>query len=510
MFKKVLVANRGEIAVRIIRACRDLGIQAMAIYSDADCYAQHVRLADEAYHIGPSVSAESYLNIEKIVAVAQQCGAQAIHPGYGFLAENAAFAHAIDRAGLVFIGPPPKAIEMMGDKMAARAAMIKSGVPIVPGTQTDVKDELESARLAESIGYPILIKAAAGGGGKGMRIVKDKSEIKSALRAAASEAKTAFGDARVYIEKYLDQPRHIEIQIIADRHDNCVYLGERECSIQRRHQKVIEEAPSPIIDEAMRKQMGEAAVAAARACGYFNAGTVEFLVDKNRKFYFLEMNTRLQVEHPVTEMITGLDLAVEQIKIAAGEKLSFGQTDIAIRGHAIECRIYAEDPVDFLPSTGTIRNYREPAGPGIRIDSGVTAGSEISVFYDPLMAKLIVYGRNRTQAIARMKRALAEYLITGVTTNISFHKKILDHPAFIKGDLSTHFIEQFYEKPDDLTEDQHLAVAIAAVMEDYRTKNKTRNFAPASQGYIKARGFGAATGWKQSGRPAIRRDLRNR
>ena len=476
MLKKILVANRGEIAVRIIRACRDMGIKSIAVFSDADKYAQHVRLADEAYNVGPSPSAQSYLLIDKIIDIAKRSGAEAIHPGYGFLAENPVFAQKVTDAGLEFIGPSAGAIRMMGDKMAARKAMIKSGVPIVPGTESPIEGEEKSLAIAEKIGFPILIKAAAGGGGKGMRIVKSADDMKSAIRGAASEAKTAFGDDTIYIEKYLPQPRHIEIQIIADKHGNYVYLGERECSIQRRHQKVIEEAPSPVVDDTMRRKMGQAAVAAAKACNYINAGTVEFLVDAKMNYYFLEMNTRLQVEHPVTEMITGLDLAVEQIRIASGENLSFSQDDITITGHAIECRIYAEDPVDFLPATGVINHYREPAGPGVRVDSGVYGGAEISVYYDPLIAKLITYGQNRLQAIARMKRALNEYLITGVTTNIGFHKKILEHPAFIDGKLSTHFIEDHYEKPDDLTDEDNLAIAVAAVLEEHRRTNFTISF----------------------------------
>ncbi len=496
MFKKILIANRGEIAVRIIRACRDMGIKSVAVFSDADRYAQHVRLADEVYHIGPAPSAQSYLDIQKIIDTALTSGAEAIHPGYGFLAENAVFAAKVKEAGLEFIGPPAEAIEMMGDKMAARRAMIDSGVPVVPGTEQPIQGEQQSLETAKKIGYPVLIKAAAGGGGKGMRIVKSADEMKSAIRGAASEAKTAFGDDRIYIEKYLPEPRHIEIQILADKHGHCIYLGERECSIQRRHQKVIEEAPSPVIDEKMRQRMGEAAVAAAKACNYFNAGTVEFLVDTDLKYYFLEMNTRLQVEHPITEMITGIDLAVEQIKIAAGEKLTINQADIKLRGHAMECRIYAEDPVDFLPATGTIRNYREPAGPGVRIDSGVYAGAEISVYYDPLIAKLITYGKDRDQAIARMRRALTEYLITGVTTNISFHLKLLEHPEYIKGKLSTHFIEQYYEQPEQLTDQHHLAIAVAAVLDDYKNKNKTLSFKKG-----KTKKAGISSGWKLSGRP---------
>jgi acetyl-CoA carboxylase biotin carboxylase subunit len=473
MFKKILIANRGEIAVRVIRACRDLGIRSAAVFSEPDRGALHVRLADEAYPIGPAPSSESYLVIEKIIDAARKSGAEAIHPGYGFLAENAAFAQACSDAGLIFIGPPPSAIKIMGDKMAARTAMKTAKVPIVPGTENPIDDETDAARVAERIGYPILIKAAAGGGGKGMRIVNAQSEIKSAVRGARSEAKSAFGDDRIYIEKYLVQPRHIEIQIIADSHGNCVYLGERECSIQRRHQKVIEEAPSPLVDSAMRKKMGEAAVAAAGSAGYVNAGTVEFLADNDRNFFFLEMNTRLQVEHPITELVTGIDLAVEQIRIAAGEALSFSQDDIVIRGHAIECRIYAEDPGSgFLPSTGTLCAYQEPAGPGVRVDSGVYEGAEISVYYDPMISKLLTYGKDRAFAISRMLRALDEYRIWGVTTNIDFHKTILRHPEFIAGHLSTHFIDIHYKQSDGPPEKLAEAAALAAALVEHQSRNR--------------------------------------
>ncbi|OGC90877.1 MAG: acetyl-CoA carboxylase biotin carboxylase subunit [candidate division Zixibacteria bacterium RBG_16_53_22] len=473
MFTKILIANRGEIAVRIIRACRDLGIRSVAVFSEPDRGALHVRLADEAYPIGPAASSESYLVIEKIIEAARKSGAEAIHPGYGFLAENAAFAQACVDSGIVFIGPPPSAIRMMGDKMAARTVMKAAGVPIVPGTENPIDDDIGAIKIAAWIGYPILIKAAAGGGGKGMRIVHDQSEIKSAVRGAKSEAKSAFGDDRIYIEKYLAKPRHIEIQVIADSHGNCVYLGERECSIQRRHQKVIEEAPSPLVNPSMRKKMGQAAVAAARAAGYVNAGTVEFLADDHRNFYFLEVNTRLQVEHPVTELVTGIDLAIEQIKIAAGEKLSFSQGDIKITGHAIECRIYAEDPSSgFLPSTGILSVYHEPAGPGIRVDSGVYEGAEISVYYDPMISKLLTFGKDRLQATARMLRALEEYRISGVTTNIDFHKTILRHPEFIAGRLSTHFIDMYYKPSDEFPENLAEAAAIAGALMEHQAQNK--------------------------------------
>lgn len=502
MFTKILIANRGEIAVRVIRACRDLGIKSAAIYSEPDRTSLHVRLADEAYPIGPAASSESYLVGEKIIDVARAAGAQAIHPGYGFLAENAAFAAACKKAGLVFIGPPPSAIEMMGDKMAARTAIKKAGVPIVPGTESAIEDESAVVDIAERIGYPILIKAAAGGGGKGMRIVHENSEIKAAVRGAKSEAKSAFGDDRIYVEKYLAKPRHIEIQVIADSHGNCVYLGERECSIQRRHQKVIEEAPSPLVDPAMRKMMGQAAVSAARAAGYVNAGTVEFLADNSKSFYFLEMNTRLQVEHPVTELVTGIDLAVEQIRIAAGERLSFSQDDIAIKGHAIECRIYAEDPASgFLPSTGTITMYQEPAGPGIRVDSGVYEGAEISVYYDPMISKLLAYGKSRAQAISRMQRALSEYRISGVATNLEFHKVILRHPEFEAGNLSTHFIEDHYAPSETGRHALHQAIAVVAAIAEHQERNRLAVSAVKKNGFSK---------WKNAGRSLMIKNFARR
>ncbi len=493
LFKKILIANRGEIAVRIIRACGDLGLQSAAVFSEPDRTSLHVRLADEAYPIGPAASSRSYLAIHKIIDAARKSGAEAIHPGYGFLAENPRFARACAENGLVFIGPTPSAIEMMGDKMAARKAMIAAGVPIVPGTEEPVSDEKDALKTAKKIGYPVLIKAAAGGGGKGMRIVASENEMKAAIRGAKSEAGSAFGDDRIYIEKYLARPRHIEIQIMADSHGSCVYLGERECSIQRRHQKVIEEAPSPLVDPEMRQRMGQAAVAAAKAAGYVNAGTVEFLADDNKNFYFLEMNTRLQVEHPVTELVTGRDLAVEQVRIAAGEKLSFSQGEIEMNGHALECRIYAEDPASgFLPSTGTLRGYHEPSGPGVRVDSGVYEGAEISVYYDPMISKLLAHGRDRAQAIARMKRALHEYRISGVATNIEFHKVIMNHPEFVKGHLSTHFIDDHYKtavkQPGHLEE----AAAVAAALYEHNARNKL-SVSPLRKTRISA--------WKISSRP---------
>ncbi len=479
MFKKVLIANRGEIAVRIIRACNEMGIKTVAIFSDIDRKALHVRLADEAYLVGPAQAAKSYLNMEKIIEVAKKSGAEAIHPGYGFFAENYDFVKRVESEGLVFIGPPAEAVKLLGDKVAARKTMKNSGIPIVPGTEVEIDSEEQGSSIAESVGFPILIKAVGGGGGKGMRIVREKSELKSALRAASSEAKSAFADPRIYIEKYLERPRHVEIQILADKFGNVIHLGERECSIQRRHQKVIEESPSPVVDEKMRKSMGEAAVTATKAAGYVNAGTIEFLVDPDRNFYFLESNTRLQVEHPVTEMVTGIDLAKEQLRIASGMKLSYRQEDIRWKGSAIECRIYAEDPENnFLPSTGVVHSYWEPAGPGIRVDSGLYEGAEVSLFYDPLISKLLAWGEDRDEAIQRMKRALSEYNISGVATTIPFHLKVMENQKFQKGEIHTHFIEEEFEK-EKLSEvedkdELHKAVAVFSALLDYQEKKKTK------------------------------------
>jgi propionyl-CoA carboxylase alpha chain len=417
--KKILIANRGEIAVRIARGCRDAGITSVAIYSDPDRTAFHVRTADEAYPLDGTTSAESYLVQEKIIEIAKACGVQAIHPGYGFLAENYHFADLCRKNDLIFIGPSPEVIKLLGDKLEARETAIKANLPLAPAS-TQSFDDIKLAReSAKKIGYPVLIKAAAGGGGKGMRIVESSDGLETALKLAASEASSAFGDKRVYIEKYIARPRHIEIQILADAHGNVVHLGERECSIQRRHQKVIEESPSAVVDDAMRSRMGEAAVSIARKSGYIGAGTVEFLVDEKLNFFFLEVNTRLQVEHPVTEMITGIDLVQEQFNIASGGRLSIEQKDIKHRGHAIECRIYAEEAAaGFIPSTGHMAAYHEPSGPGIRVDSGFVAGDDIPIFYDPLIAKLVTWGSDREQAILRMRRALDEYVVQGVETTI--------------------------------------------------------------------------------------------
>ncbi|MGI8586191.1 MAG: acetyl-CoA carboxylase biotin carboxylase subunit [Chloroflexia bacterium] len=442
--RKLLIANRGEIAVRIIRACRDMGIVPVAVFSEADRDALHVRMADEAYLIGPAPAAQSYLRADTILDVARRAGADAIHPGYGFLSERAEFSEACRQAGVIFVGPPPEAIRLLGDKVAARKLAIANDVPVVPGTEAEVRDADEAARIAGEIGYPVLIKAAAGGGGKGMRVVRAPGELADALRAAASEATSAFGYGGVYIEKYLEHVRHIEIQLLADSHGNVVHLGERECSIQRRHQKLIEESPSPVLDPETRARMGAVAVRAALAAGYVNAGTIEFLFTPDREFYFLEMNTRLQVEHPVTELVTGLDLVREQIRVANGQTLGFTQEQVEFRGHAIECRITAEDPEhDFMPSTGRIPAVTEPSGPGVRVDSALFPGGQVSIYYDPMVAKLICWGADREQAIRRMRRALAEFRIAGILTNIPYQQAVLASREFEQADFDTAFVEHF-------------------------------------------------------------------
>jgi acetyl-CoA carboxylase, biotin carboxylase subunit len=444
MFKKILIANRGEIALRVIRACRELDIRAVAVYSDVDRASLHVRLADEAYRLGPAPSRESYLSIDKVVGAARESKCDAVHPGYGFLAENAAFARACAHAGLTFIGPSPEAMERLGSKTGARHVASETGVPTVAGTLDPLAAADAALAKSREIGYPVVLKAVAGGGGKGMRVIEREAELASGWRDATSEAENAFGDGRLYLEKYLPRPRRIEIQVLGDHHGNIVYLGERECSVQRRHQKVVEEAPSPVMDPALRKPMGEAAVKLARAGNYTNAGTVEFLVDQDRQFYFLEMNTRLQVEHPVTEAVTALDLVKLQIRIAAGEKLPFAQKDVVLRGHAIECRIYAEDPDNnFFPSPGKILDRRLPAGPGIRLDDGVYVGWTVPNDYDPLLGKLIAWGSDRTEAIARMRRALDEYYVTGIKTNLALFRRILASPDFQKGEIYTRWLDDF-------------------------------------------------------------------
>ncbi|OGU31110.1 MAG: pyruvate carboxylase subunit A [Ignavibacteria bacterium GWA2_35_9] len=443
MFKKILIANRGEIAVRIIRACKDMGIISAAVYSEADKHSLHTILADEVYSIGESQASSSYLNKEKIINLAKEIKARAIHPGYGFFSENSYFIKAVEDEGIVFIGPSSKSVALMGKKTDARRLMMKNKVPVVPGTTEPVNNTDEGIHFSKQIGFPVLLKASAGGGGKGMRKITSAKEFGSAFEATKREALKAFGNDEVYIEKYIESPRHIEVQVLADKYGNYVHVYERECSIQRRHQKIIEEAPSVFVDDKTRKKITTAAISAAKACGYYNAGTIEFLMDKNKNFYFLEMNTRLQVEHPVTELITGIDLVKEQILIAAGNKLSFSQKDIKVRGHAIESRIYAEDPLnDFLPSTGEIIEYIKPAGPGVRIDDGFMTGSKISLYYDPLISKLICYSSDRNSVIERMLRALAEYHIAGPVTNIPFLLEIFKHKDFIKNNFDINFVER--------------------------------------------------------------------
>ena len=495
MFKRVLIANRGEIAVRVIRALKETGITAIAVYSDADRESLHVRLADEAYRIGPPPSEESYLRIDTIVSVAKKVKADAIHPGYGFLAENEEFAAECEAKGVIFIGPPSHAIKTMGNKLVARKTATAAKVPIIPGTATATRSLKQAKAAARELGYPVMVKAAAGGGGKGMRIVRTDKELESSLRLTRGEAKAAFGNDELYIERYIARPRHIEIQLLADKQGNCVYLGERECSIQRRHQKVIEETPSVVVTPVMRKQMGEAAVRIAKAVGYTSAGTVEFIVDEKRDFYFLEMNTRLQVEHPVTELVTGIDIVKEQLRIATGEKLPFGQEQISPRGHAIECRIYAEDPYNsFLPSAGRIRRLRLPEGPGIRNDTGIYQGYEVSVYYDPLLAKLIVWANTRNEAMERARRALREYLIDGVATTIPFHKWILEQEEFEKGDIHADFIDAKFVGATPTEEEELLKAAlISATLDVFERERKV---------YVPSTNEGKARGsaWKLYGR----------
>jgi acetyl-CoA carboxylase biotin carboxylase subunit len=500
MFKKILIANRGEIACRVIRACREMKIAAVAVYSDADRDALHVRMADEAFHIGPPPSNESYLRREKIIEVAKAAGVEAIHPGYGFLSENADFVREVTEAGITFIGPPPEAMEGLGGKMSARRIAIEAGVPIVPGTTEPLRSFEEAKATADEIGYPIMLKASAGGGGKGMRLVFEGSELRSALENARSEALAGFGDDAVYVEKAVVRPRHIEIQVFSDTHGNHVYLGERECSIQRRHQKVIEEAPSPINSAELRKAMGECAVKVAKAVNYVGAGTAEFLVsDLDRSFYFLEMNTRLQVEHPVTELVTGIDLVREQINVAWGEKLSFTQEDIRITGHAIECRVYAEDPdTNFMPSPGKITRLRVPQGPGVRDDGGIYEGAEVSIYYDPMISKLAVYGRDRAEAIDRMRRALMEYEVGGIKTTLPFFRAVMEDAEFIEGRLDTGFISRFNERKAPVEADQEtrdMAVIAAALA----YAGQTRSAAISSNG-----GRSGPSRWVLSGRAVSR------
>ncbi len=506
MFKKILIANRGEIAVRVIRACRELGIRSVAVYSDVDRASLHVRKADEAYHIGPAAASESYLNIDKILDVARRSGAEAIHPGYGFLSENARFAQACVDARVKFIGPTAAAMEMMGSKTRARQAMQKAGVPFVPGSSRGLTFA-EAHKLAEEIGYPVMLKAAAGGGGKGMRMVRSAPELRSAFDAASSEAQRSFGDGEVYLEKFVVNPRHVEMQVLADEHGNTVYMGERECSVQRRHQKVLEECPSPIVTPEMRKAMGEIAVRVAQAAGYTNAGTVEFLVDEQRNFYFLEMNTRLQVEHPVTELVTGLDLVHLQLKIAFGDKLPFTQEQVQMRGHAIECRIYAEDPDNnFFPSPGKITLLLAPSGPGIRRDSGMYEGWTVPLDYDPLLAKLIGYGTDRQQAIARLERALYEYFVGGIKTNLSLFRRILGDADFRAGKLDTGFLDRLLAEPapppERAAERERVAAIAAGIFAVLDGASRPANGATANgAGHAEA-----ASAWKKAARMEILRN----
>ncbi len=472
-FRKILIANRGEIAVRVMRACREMGIGTVAVYSDADRAALHVRYADEAYFIGPSPSAESYLRMDRILEVAQRSSADAIHPGYGFLSENAAFARACQDAGVVFIGPPPAAISAMGEKTAARRVAVDAGVPVVPGALHALVDDAAVLREAKRIGYPLMLKAAAGGGGKGLRLVSGPEELEASILRARSEAKGAFGDDSLYLERALLKPRHIEIQVLADTHGNAVHLFERECSIQRRHQKIIEESPSPFVTPELRERMGSLAVALVKKVGYVNAGTIEFLVDENRQPYFLEMNTRLQVEHPITEMVTGVDLVQMQIRIAQGEALPFAQKDLTQRGHSIECRVCAEDPeANFIPNPGRIESLRTPGGPGVRDDSGVYEGCDVSMFYDPLISKLVVHAPTREAAIARMLRAVSEYGITGIKTTLPFFDRALRDPRFIEGDFDTGFVARLQAGTDDRDRATEIAMAVAAVAA-YRARRRT-------------------------------------
>jgi acetyl-CoA carboxylase biotin carboxylase subunit len=514
--RKVLIANRGEIAVRIIRACADVGLSSVAVFSEADRTALHVRYADEAYPIGPAPARESYLRGDVIIDTAKRCGADAIHPGYGFLSERADFAEAVQAAGLTWIGPSPEAIRRMGDKIEAKRIAKEAGLPLVPGTDHEIDDADEASRIAERIGYPVLIKASAGGGGKGMRVVHNTTQMHDALRAATSEASGAFGYGGVYIEKYIESARHVEIQVLGDAEGNVIHLGERECSIQRRHQKLIEESPSPIMDPELRERMGAVAVAAARAVGYQSAGTIEFLLTPDKQFYFLEMNTRLQVEHPVTEWVTGLDLVIAQFRIATGRPLPWTQERVRLTGHAIECRIAAEDPFNnFMPSVGTIRLVKEPSGPGVRLDSAIYRGGEVSLYYDPMLAKVIVWGVNRPQAILRMRRALQEFRIVGIATNIPYHLAVLDSIDFQRGLFDTHFVSEFTglqarprtEQQFHTEERLHRLAATAAVLAAYRQREEQQARAGAMSTPASGNGRGTSdgSGWKAAGRRAMLR-----
>jgi acetyl-CoA carboxylase, biotin carboxylase subunit len=503
MFSKVLIANRGEIAVRIIRACRELGIRSVAVHSDADARAPFVREADEAVHIGPSPSSESYLKGDRIIEAARQTGAEAIHPGYGFLSEREWFARAVRDAGLVFVGPPAEAIAATGSKTAARQLAMSAGVPVVPGTTEALRDAEDAATVADRFGYPVLLKAAAGGGGKGMRVVRAKSELSSSLAAARREAKNAFGDDAVYVEKYIEGPRHVEIQVLGDMHGTMLSLGERECSVQRRHQKMIEEAPSVAVTPELRARMSEAAVSFARAAGYVNAGTCEFLLDAKGDFYFLEMNTRLQVEHPVTELVTGIDIVQWQLRVAAGERLPFVQDRIVPNGWAIECRITSEDPANgFLPSTGRVSYLRLPAGPGVRWDGGITLGSEISLFYDPMLAKLIVWAATRDAAIERMHRALLELTVEGVETSRDFHLRVMEDDEFRRGDIEIQWLERRLPSLTGRTPPEPLVrvASIAAALVAERERSTPHRVASTGAQPSEAESAPSGEHWRQAAR----------
>lgn len=487
MFKKILIANRGEIAVRVIKACRELGIKSAAIYSDADLTSLHTRMADEAFNIGASPSSESYLNKTKIIELAKKIGADAIHPGYGFFSENTSFIEEVEKSGITFIGPTSKSVKMMGSKTAARTLMSKNNVPVVPGTLEAISNVEEGIKISENIGFPVLLKASAGGGGKGMRKVTSKDEYKSAFESTKREALKSFANDEVYLEKFIESPKHIEVQVIADKHGNYRHVFERECSIQRRHQKIIEEAPSSFVESITRDKITAAAIQAAKACSYFNAGTIEFLMDSKKEFYFLEMNTRIQVEHPVTELISGIDLVKEQISIAAGNIISFSQNDIRINGYALECRIYAEDPENsFLPSTGKILLYKEPNGIGVRVDSGFAADSEISIYYDPMIAKLICWDRDRSNAICRMNRALDEFQIAGITTNKKFLNYILNTDEFASGNYDINFIDNLNytsllsDKSSKNNDEYEIAASVLAALKKSNRKSSIKKSASES------------------------------
>jgi acetyl-CoA carboxylase biotin carboxylase subunit len=478
MFKKILIANRGEIAIRIIKACQEMGISTVAVYSEADRESLHVQMADEAFCIGPAPAVESYLHMDGIIRTAHAAGAEAIHPGYGFLAENAEFDRLCEKENIVFIGPNSKALKLVGDKVRSRQTMEKAGVPIIPGMKGIPKDFSEFESEAKKIGYPVMIKASAGGGGKGMRVVSSPKDLKSALEAGMREAKSAFGDESVYLEKFIEEPRHVEFQVLADNHGNVVHLFERECSIQRRHQKIVEETPSQALTPELRQRMGETAKKVMQVSGYNNAGTVEFLLDKDKNFYFLEVNARLQVEHPVTELTTGVDLVHQQILIACGEKLSFKQEDLSQRGHSIECRIYAEDPLNnFLPSSGKILFLKEPKGPGVRHDCGIFSGSNVPIFYDPILAKLIVWAENREMACQRMVNALGDYIILGIKTTIDFLKDVIAHPQFKAGNTTTSFIEKHFDawEGKTKTEEASILALIASAFDNFNQSYDARS-----------------------------------